>query len=222
MIMTNKNFIYLSVLTFSFLLFSCKKETVSGNGNIVTEKRSATNFYNVQVDANSKLTIRSGTQFSVEVKGYENLLAKLETKVENGTLKVQFEKGVNINNDNSEVNITMPSLVSVTSQGNGSVDISGNFIGSDIFSITKNGQGDVTVSNGSAQNFKLTQNGNSNFSGYGFSVENAIITMNGNGTAEVSVSKNLNVTINGNGNIFYKGDPLVTSNIMGNGTVVKK
>lgn len=222
MMTTKKYFALLAILIVSVSFFSCGKDKVSGNGKVVTEKRSVANFYNVQVNGNPKLYIKSGTGFSVEVKGYENILPKLETEVENGTLRIQFGKDVNIDNDNSEVFVTMPSLVSVISQGNSDINISGDFIGMDIFSINKAGLGNVSVESGAAKNFKLDISGNGNFSGFGMSVENAIINVTGNGNTEVSVSKNLNVTINGDGILYYKGDPQLTKNITGNGKVVKK
>lgn len=204
-----------------FFFASCEKEKFSGEGAVVTVDRNVTDFYKVKVEGNTDAFITYGTQFKVQVKGYENLVPKLKTVVENGTLVVGYEPGLNISNDNSEVYITLPALVSVVSQGNSDISISGSFIGMDVFTIEKNGLGEISVDGVTATNFRYTTHGNNEFKGFGLRCENAIISLTGNGTAEISVSKNLNATVDGNGKIYYKGTPEVKTNITGNGAVIK-
>jgi hypothetical protein len=213
----------LAGLAFVFFLFSgCKKDKVAGGGAVISDQRDVRDFYNVHIYGKTPVTITGGTTFKVEVKGYENLIPHLKTTVENGTLKIQFDNNVDVTNDNSEVHITMPSLVSLNSEGTGEVGVTGPFVNMDIFSVEKTGLGDITLNQTNAESFKLLINGNSNFKGFGLSCKNAIVTLIGNGIAELTVSDNLNATIRGNGIVYYKGNPAVKTTIDGNGQVLKK
>lgn len=213
------------MLSLSFLTFvfsGCKKENIAGDGSVVSVQRNAKDFYSIHVFGQTAVDIKGGTSFGVEVNGYENILPHLETTVENGTLLIRFDQSVVVSNDNTKVSVTMPSLVSLISEGSGEITVGGPFVNMDIFSIEKTGLGDIEVSNATAKSFKLTLNGNSNFNGFGLSCNNAVVNLNGNGLAELNVSANLNATINGDGIIYYKGNPEVKSNITGNGQVIKK
>lgn len=216
------SFIGLSLLFLFTALTGCKKEKVSGGGEIISENRSANNFYNIKVDGNTALFVTGGTEYKVSVKGFENVVPRLKTVVENGTLKIHFEQGVNITNDNSEVYITMPSLGSIISNGNSNMEITGPFIGMDNFSLEKTGIGEMVIDKTSAKNFKLTLTGNASLKGFGLTSENAIVTIKGDGDTELTVTKNLNITLTGSGKIYYKGSPTVQSNIVGSGEVIKK
>lgn len=210
------------ILALSFGLVSCNKEKISGSGPITTESRNLRNFHNVRLDGNSKLFIIGGTDFKVEIKGYENIIPKLKTFVEDGTLKIGFDKNVTISNDNTEIHVTMPALVNVNTFGNGDVGITGTFIGMENLALQKEGLGKIDVQNTTTRNFNLTLIGNIDFSGFGLSAENAIVKITGNGDAELTATKKLNVTLSGNGTVYYKGSPEVVTSISGTGKVVKK
>lgn len=207
---------------FTLIFTGCGKEKVSGGGPVITEERSAANFHRVRVNGNTNLFVKAGNEYKVQIKGYENLVSILKTTVENGILTIEFEKGSQIANDNTEAYITMPSLVSVQSYGNSEVDISGKFVGMDVFTVEKNGLGNILMNGVTATNFKLNVTGNAEFKGFGLQTENAIVSLTGNGNVELSVTKTLNATINGNGNIYYKGSPVIESNISGNGKLIQK
>lgn len=214
--------LFCGILTLSSAMVGCKKEKISGSGTVITETRSIRNFHNVQLEGNSKLFISGGTDFRVEVKGYENIVPKLKTLAEDGTLKISFDKNTTISNDNSEIHISMPSLVNVIGQGNGDISINGPFIGMENFSIKKEGLGKIEVQNTIAKNFNLNLIGNIQFAGFGLTSENAIVKITGNGDAELTVTKKLNVTLTGNGTVYYQGSPEVVPSISGNGKIVKK
>lgn len=212
----------ISLIGLALVFASCSKEKVAGNGSVISTERDVKNFYNVHVFGNTTVDISGGASFGVTVSGYENLLPHLETRVEDGTLMIRFDDKVVVSNDNTEVHVVMPSLVSLISEGSGGLTVKGPFVNPDVLSIQKTGLGDIQVSNVTANSFKLLLNGNSNFNGFGLSCNTAIVTLNGNGNVELTVANNLNTTINGNGIIYYKGDPEVKTNITGNGQVVKK
>lgn len=213
---------YLILFLSSAFLFSCKKDLIEGNGEIKTEVRALNNFFNIDVSGSSKVFVTQGTQYSVSVKAYENIIPLLETKSQNGTLFIGFKDNANINNDNSEVTITMPSLTGISISGSGAVTTAGQFLGSENFVAQTSGSGNIFIGNGTATNLLLKINGSGNVKAFGLQVQRVEAQMNGSGNAEVSVSKTLNATLTGSGNIYYKGTPEVFSKITGSGQVIKQ
>lgn len=206
----------------SLVLISCNKEKIVGSGNIITDPRTVTDFYGVSVFGSSNVFISYANNYSVSVKGYENIVPKLRTYVENGILVVKFADDVNITNDNSEVYITMPSLISVSDQGSSDIKVSGSFIGMENLSVSTSGSGDIEFDNGSVQNIVLKISGSGDISAYGMLSKNATININGSGDAQVSASDKLKATISGSGNVYYKGNPTIESSVSGSGQVIKQ
>lgn len=210
------------ILFLSVMLVSCNKEKVAGSGEIISETRNVANFYSVSAYGSTEVYINYGPQYAVTVKGYENIVPRLKTIVENGTLIVKYENGVNISNDNSEIYITMPTLQSVSSHGSNEFKVTGNFIGMETFTASTYGSGDITIEGGGAKNVLFKISGSGDIEAFGFSTENAIVQINGSGDAALSVTQNLKATISGSGNVYYKGSPAIDASVSGSGKVIKQ
>lgn len=204
----------------SGFFISCKKEKVSGGGPIITETRNVENFYNVSVSGSTNVFITYGAAFEVKVKAFENIIPMLETNVQNGTLLIGLK--TNVSNDNSEVYITMPSLLSVTTNGSGNIDTKGNFLGMDYFSATTSGSGIITIEKGSAKNYKVSIVGSGDVKSFGLITDQATVSISSSGNAELSVAQKLKATLSGSGNVYYNGSPVVEATTTGSGKVIKK
>lgn len=215
-----KKYSLLILLALPVLIFSCKKEKIEGGGTVITEPREVENFYNVSVSGSTNVFITYGVAFDVKVKAYQNIIATLETKVQNGTLLIGFKN--NVRNDNSEVYITMPALISVTTNGSGNINTKGNFLGMDYFSASTSGTGVISIEKGSAKNYKVSINGSGDVKSFGFLTEQATITASGSGDAEVTVTKNIKATLKGSGNVYYKGNPVIDAITSSSGRMIKK
>lgn len=181
-------------------LTSCEKENIIGSGPIETQQRTAFGFTKVDVNGTSSVNITYGTSFKVEVRGYSNLLSSLETKVNGDVLTVGYKNGTSITNDNSQVFITMPLLTKLSTTGDSRVNIN----------------------SGTANNFEAIITGASTIEGPGFTAKNANVTIEGSGSAAFTVTDRLHAKITGSGVVYYKGNPTVTSQIIGSGTVIKR
>lgn len=209
-------------LIFSVVLVSCKKDKIKGEGEIITEERNVNNFYSVEASGSSEVYITQGSVFEVKVKGYENIVPYLETKVENGILYIRFKSNSNIGNDNSEVYITMPALQAITTNGSGNIIAKGNFLGMEYFNATTRGSGNISVEKGKSMNYKIVIAGSGDVKSFGLETQQAIVDISGSGDAELTVSKILNANLKGSGNVYYKGGARVEKKISGSGDVVKK
>lgn len=210
------------LLLFTALLFSCNKNKITGSGNIISQERNASGFTGVVVNGATKAFITIDTGFSVTVKGYQNLLPYLETKVSNGILQVGFKNHTNVSNDNTEVYVTLPVLNYVQTNGNGGMAINGTVTGTSLLKAVINGSADISIEGGNVSEFDGNINGLGNISALNLQCSDADINISGKGNVEISVNSKLNVTISGNGNVYYMGAPVITTHITGNGQVTRK
>ena len=216
-----KKYLFIAILLVVFT--SCKKERITGDGTITTEQRNVSDFSNVYVSGSSNVYITQGNNFDVKVKAYSNLLPYLETKTQNGILTVAYRSNSNVQNDNSEVYITMPSVTGLSTSGSGNINSTGNFVAVDHFNASVSGSGNIIMEGGLANNFKVQISGSGDVKSFGFSVLQADVSIDGSGNAEVRVSHNLKATIHGGGNIYYKGNtPIVNSQVSGSGKLMKQ
>ena len=203
-------------------LTACNKEIIRGSGNEITEERSVNNFTRVRAEGSTMVFITQGTAFKVQVKGYENLLPYFETTVNNGTLQLGFMNNLAISNNNIQVIITMPVVESLSLSGSGVIMVSGIFPTTANMDIRILGSGDISFENGSAANLTTNISGSGDIKAFGFVTLKANTTTSGSGDTEISVTTELNAKIDGSGNVYYKGTPVVTSQIAGSGVVAKK
>lgn len=212
---------YLSVCILLLAAASCKKDSVEGSGPITTEQRNVSDFTRVFVSGSTNVYITKGDHFSVQVKGYSNLIPYLETKKENQSLLIAFKTSANVRNDNTEVFITMPSLTGVSTSGSAGITTTGTFSAAD-FNASISGSGNISLEAGEADKYLISISGSGKVKSFGFIARAADITINGSGDAEVQVSQNLKANISGSGNIYYKGNPVVDSHVSGSGKLIKQ
>jgi hypothetical protein len=210
------------LLPFAVLVFACKKGRITGTGNVTSQERNVAGFTGVVVNGSTKAFINLDTGFTVTVKGYQNLLPYLETNVVNGVLYAGYKDDADVSNDNTEVYVTLPALDYVQTNGSGDMKISGEITGSDHLKASTNGSANISVEQGSAYEFEGEISGNGNIAAMGFQSKEAHVKISGDGNIEISVSDKLDVIINGSGNVYYRGNPVITTNISGNGQVIPK
>ncbi|NEU08176.1 DUF2807 domain-containing protein [Flavihumibacter sp. R14] len=202
------------------ILTACKKDRITGEGTVVSQSRSVSGFTQVHTAGSTNVYITQGDQFSVEVRGYENLLPYLETKVVDNELRIGFRKTSSVQNDNTEVRITMPVLNGLRADGSGHMITRGDFSGNAAFTVDISGSSNIEIEKGSAEHFTGHISGSGNIKAFGLSTVQTDITVDGSGNTEISVSQKLNATLSGSGNVYYKGNPTVNARITGSSQVI--
>lgn len=202
-------------------LAACSKDKISGSGQVSTESRNAANFIKIVTNGSTEVHVAQGANFSVQVKGYSNLLPYMQTEVNGNTLNIGYRPGVNIKNDNVEVFVTLPVLESVATNGSGNVDAKGTFNGNAL-QASISGSANISIEAGNVSLFKVNSSGSGNVRALGLTAQNADVSISGSGTAEVWAIAKLKATISGSGVVYYKGQPVIETNISGSGKVQPK
>jgi hypothetical protein len=164
------------------------------------EERTLSSFSSVVLKGAANLNITNGHDYHVKVNAPINLIPMIQTKVENDQLIISMKNEFSLNDSKIDLEITTPSLKSVTVSGAGNVEIASFQVQK--MKLTLSGAGKIRFSNSEC--------------------DSLFAILSGAGNMYVDVSDYLEANLKGVGNIEYHGDPTVNSKISGVGNVVKK
>jgi len=195
---------------------------IEGNNTFVERARNVGAFSSISSDVCGRLKLVQGSN-AVRVKTAENLQALIEAFVENGELKLRIKEGSCIRpRQEIEIEVSTPALTTVRLTGGITASVSGAWPGQASWNFTTSGGVTISYDNtASAEELVLTSTGNVQFNGFSLSANNVRVSLTGSGIAKVTAVRTLNATIIGTGQILYKGNPVVTRQIVGGGSVTQ-
>ena len=192
-------------------------EPVAGSGVARTEPREVGEFQKVHVNGSPNVNIVIGPERSVSVTADDNLLAVIDTDVEDGTLVIggnqSFKTRIGVT-----VEITVPSLDAVAIHGSGDVKLKG--LDAEKFKAEIQGSGDISVA-GRVEELEVEIQGSGDVKLDELAAKRAAVEVQGSGDSMVKVSDELNVHVCGSGDVKYIGEPKVTKTGEASGEVKK-
>jgi hypothetical protein len=173
------------------------------------------------------------------VRGQQNILDILETRVINGVLLIQYTTTV-WRHEKLEIDIVVPELELISSFGSADIRYTSPLIvenlNLDIFgsgSITIReldtesvqtrikGSGNINIE-GWAVSQQVNISGSGNYNAGGLQSDVAMINIFGSGNCNIIVNHSLNAAIHGSGSVYYRGNPSVyQTSILGSGKIVQ-
>ena len=169
----------LVLLTFAY---SSVKAQTRGNGNVTTQERKVSSFDAIEVGCAINLFISQGDQQLVKVQTDENLQERINTKVENGTLKLSCDKI----NDATKMDVYVTAVKLSKIDASGASKVYGETpIKSDVFGLYTSGAAKAVIN-----------------------LETGIFNNETSGAASnqiTLVAKTANTEISGAGNLSIKG-----------------
>jgi hypothetical protein len=218
LIMKKQFFIPVLCALLSLCSTSCTKESIEGNGDVITEKRAiATKFTAIRLESTANVLIKQGSTVSVEVKSSSNILPAITTNVVGNILVIDSEGS--ISNAATEVTITVPNLTEIIASSTGDISTVGNYIFNDLI-VAVHGTGDIKLS-GVCKNMTVKSTGLGDIEAFDMPADMVVATLSGSGNLKTTVKNILNATISGSGDVFYKGSPTLLTRITGSGDVKK-
>lgn len=219
---------------------SCSKDTVWGEGPVVTETRAVINFNGVSAAIPGKINFAVDPVFKVEVTAQGNILQVLRTRVKDGVLEIDFPNDVKVRkHEDITVNISGPTVDYLRLSGSGNMNVTGNLItnllgmhvsGSGNIAVQQaaiedkinadiSGSGNISIASGSAKNEELHISGSGNINISNVIAERAEIHISGSGDMKVNLSQFLDAHISGSGSVLYLGNPVISTHVSGSGSV---
>lgn len=215
----------LNVLCLLFVLIglsSCQKETLVGNGQVITENRSIQSFEKIVLRGNSIVHLSKSDSYDIKVKAFANLLPSYLTQVNNKVLNVGYRENIQVQNDNTEVWIGFPELVDLEFLGNSSVRLVGTFPMKDQLSVSSTGNGQLVVTSPiNVTGLTVRSTGSNTLKLADIRSLSASVSIEGSSVAYVHAAEDLTIKIQGNGKVYYMGAPELLLEMNGNGEVLR-
>lgn len=231
------------LLCLAVLPLTSHAASAKGSGKVATDTRVVADFQAIQLNGSLDLVVKQGAQ-SVQLQADDNLLALVETTVENtgqgATLVVRVKRGESFSTRSKMVlTVSVPKLTGVAAEGSGDIQVesfntpslklslsgSGDarlhkLTTSDL-GISIAGSGDVSA-DGSTVKLKVSIAGSGDVRLSDLKSEEVSVSIAGSGDAAVHASKSLSVSIAGSGDVSYSGNPAVKSTVAGSGSVTRR
>jgi Putative auto-transporter adhesin, head GIN domain len=198
-----------------------------GNGNVVTETRTTSDYDAIKISGSFDVDLVAGQEGKIILKGEENLLSAIKVEVEDNVLKVYVERNSNIRPSiGKKIQVTIPfdkiSEVNLSGSGNiQSKDVikndkflaklsgSGNFnlaVDSNNLELNLSGSGNVRLK-GNANNFITKLSGSGDIDTTELQSKIVDVNVSGSGNSKINCKESLIARVSGSGNIKYTGNP---------------
>lgn len=189
-----------------------------GSGIAATQSRHVRSFRSVELAGANIVTVRVGGKQTVTVRGDDNLIRFITTRVTSGKLVVD-QSGSFTTKSRMGVAVTVPALDAVTLSGSGILTVDG--VSGSRFSVRVPGSGLLTAT-GAAARLDARLSGSGDVRLQDLTARDVTATVSGSGRLQVHALRSLDASLSGSGAIFYSGNPAkVTRNISGNGAILK-
>jgi len=237
-----KQFIFLLGTILIFSSFA-PWETITGNGVIKKETRSASGYTGISSHGSMNVQVAYGNSNNITVEADENLLPYIETAVENDKLVIRTRKGVNLKSKSKiMVYVSLTRLTSVNLSGSGNINGDGAFsntgktdmsvsgsgnmkLGFDALNeltVSVSGSGNVDLKGKNCNNITATVSGSGNIDCSDVKCNDVFAKVSGSGNVRVYANKSIDAKVSGSGNVFYKGSATnINSRSSGSGKVIK-
>ena len=228
-------------ITFAVNAQNWGSEKIKGNGNVVTVKRTTSDYDGVSAGGSFDVVLIKGKEGKITIEGEENIIPYIETEVSGNILKVKYKKNINVRTTKRlTVTVTYEDIESISLGGSGKI-FSENLIKAEDFKVNLGGSGSINVKV-SAENVKaslggsgsINLKGNSNeltcsiagsgsIRAYDFITDKVYANVAGSGSIKTTVKKKIKAKLVGSGNVYYKGNPKhIDSKSVGSGNIIDR
>jgi hypothetical protein len=208
-----------------------------GSGVLVTEDREIGEFSKVSLEGFGEMSITQGEEASLIITAEDNIIDKIITEVRGDTLVITFERGFNVAPTKKisfelvvveleELNLAgagdmyieelESTSLDVTISGAGSLDI--DHLEAKDVNIELSGAGDVVIA-GEVIDQELRLSGAGNYNAGELQSQTAVVEISGFGNSTLWVTDALDITMSGAGQLEYYGQPVVSQNVSGAGSI---
>lgn len=214
---------------------------IKGNGNVITEKRTTSDYDAIAVGGSFDVVLVKGTEGNITLKGEENIIPLIETEISGGTLKINYKKNTNVRTTRRMVvTVTVTEIESIALGGSGNIT-SKTDLKSDDFSVSLGGSGNIELDidadetnvniggsgnidlKGTTNNLKCAIAGSGSIRAYDLTTSEINATIAGSGSVKATVKNKIKANLIGSGSLYYKGNPKhIDSKSIGSGSIVER
>jgi hypothetical protein len=209
----------LMLLSVSFIVVGCATKQGRGSGNVTRETRSVSGFSEVALSGIGNLAIKQTGSESLAIEAEDNVLPHIQTSVKNNRLTIELDSTTPMLAKSINYELTVKDLSALQLQGVANIDASD--ISTDRLNVSTSSTGDLKIA-GEANSQAVDVSGAGSYRAQDLATKKATVNVSGPGEAVVNVSDELSAKISGAGSVEYIGNPTVSQNITGPGTVRRR
>jgi hypothetical protein len=191
-----------------------------GSGNVTTTERAVSAFSAIDVAGIGEIVITQGQTETLAVETDDNLQDVVLSEVRGDTLHLDMKPNTSMSTITKMIfTVTVRDLKRITFSGAGTISV--RDLNGDQLTVDHSGAGKIIIA-GTVQEQHVTLSGAGSYDGAALTSNRATVTLSGLGTAIVHAREQLDATISGAGGIEYIGNPQVTKQISGLGTIKQR
>ena len=189
---------------------------IQGSGVAASQTRALPSFTGLNLAGGNEVNVVVGAPQSVAVNADTNLISHVTTRVVAGTLVIG-ETGSFTSHAPMNVEVSVPSLTTLTLSGDGQISVTG--ISAPQLTVTVPGSGLLSAS-GTVTRLDVTLRGDGMAELSQLSARDAHAVLTGSGLIKVDATSSLNASMPGTGLIMYTGNPpQVVTSVTGTGSI---
>lgn len=199
-----------------------RRSSESRGAKSITQTREVENFTAIELRGAGEINITVGEPAAVTLEGRERTLERVDTRVSGETLIIDVAKTRGWFSDfgKLKIDIAMPELKSLESNGAGEITVKGLSGGEQRVRLA--GAHELTAE-GALDRLDIEVSGAGSVDYEKVVAVEAKVRVNGAGSVDVHATESLDAEVNGVGAIEYSGDPKkVESNLHGLGTIRRR
>lgn len=226
------------LFAFGLVASFCSYAQITGTGTEVTKTIDLATITGIGLGINADVFVKQGAKQEITIKGQENIIGNIKTKVNNGTWRIEFDKKVR-KHEKIEIKITLAELKNLAVGGSGEITGEGKFKNVNELDLSIGGSGEIEIDvdakkitcslggsgelelAGSCNDLSISLSGSGEIKAYDLKAKRCTVNAAGSGEVKVNASEDLDVSLAGSGDISYKGNPKVNKSIVGSGDVEK-
>ncbi len=228
-----------TVVVLFIITTSCMMNGIRGNGNIETQERNISeDFTGIKVSQGIDVYLTSNNSTKLTVEADENIIDLLRTEVDDGTLKIYFDKNV-WRATSRKVYLSVPTINSVITTSGATVKFENTLktdklvlratSGADIYAYvdvtdlqSKTTSGADIKIKGLAKNFEASATSGSDIKATDLKADYVTARVTSGADIKVYAIKEINAKATSGGDIKYSGNPKVVNKTKNSGGHIRR
>jgi hypothetical protein len=216
---------------------ACAAAVIEGSGRAATADRPAIGFHALSVSVPSRVDLAQGDAEGLTIEADDNVLARIESRVEDGVLRIRFPEGLAVRPRTPiRIAVRLRSIDVVTLAG--AVRLEAAALEVDRLRMGLSGASSARLANvaahgirldasghchamaaGTTQDFELRLSGAGEINAARLEARHARVRIAGSAQVAVWARETLEARITGSGAVRYFGDPVVEKRVVGAGAI---
>src|SRR5437868_10484272 len=123
----------------------CSCTHITGNGNIVTEKRTVREFNGIRTSGSIDIEVTNSPNQSVQIEADENIMPYIITETDGDLLDIHYKQGISIMNGHTRAYVGAPLIKKLLVRGSGNIESKNTLRNNEFVETGISGSGNINA-----------------------------------------------------------------------------